>query len=52
MGSSLSIINDTDQRCNVRVYTVGRSFVVGHINVGPGEKATRKVCSLPGVDRS
>ncbi|KAF7974412.1 hypothetical protein HWV62_12268 [Athelia sp. TMB] len=39
MGSKLSLLNDSDVRCNIKVYTVGRSFVVVHSNLLPGEKS-------------
>ncbi|KZP19416.1 hypothetical protein FIBSPDRAFT_932916 [Athelia psychrophila] len=38
MGSKLSLLNDSDVRCNIKVYTVGRSFVVIHSNLRPGQE--------------
>jgi len=39
MGSKLSLLNDSDVRCNIKVYTVGRSFVVIHSNLLPGHES-------------
>jgi hypothetical protein len=43
MGSALSLTNDTEDTCRVRIYTVGRSFVVGDKLVPPGKTAVLKV---------
>lgn len=39
LGSVVSFENNSERRVNIQVYTVGRSFVVIHSNLLPGEKS-------------